>query len=494
MTLLQLNRHIDDAHANLEEIEQDEVKTWFKAQMGKAKKFQPLAVLNQKFKLDLDDAPPQQAAAAEPEEFVTRSHWQRPGYDSACTVGCGRPAATNCRCCGRLFCDEHTQCEMKLSRAARHDPVRGTWSRVCESCYTSREGYNDHRGLERNHTADFVAARRRIVDKNYLEVARLEKRLTKLTQLLAAGGKQRVIEQSVITWEDDASVPKCRFCQQEFAYSFRRHHCRLCGRVVCGDPRTECSQLVGLNIPGGTVDVRMCKDCRHTLFSKADFAKALEHKPPDQRSYDNLAQFERGIRLLLPRFQRLLSSLQDAEKPPSQADIADAQKVRKRLTDAFVQYEGAARRIRDLPTSSPTQARLQKAVYQQATSFLHLHMLPLKALPRILKHASPHGAGKPALASIRLNDLDTGSQASSALESMEAEERELRERLVVLEEQRFIVGEMLADAKKKRRFDEAASLGQNVEDLAAEIDRLNGQLSRLDFAGVYGAIGGPGGA
>jgi len=50
VTLLQLNRHLDDVHQNLEEIKQDEVKVWFKAQMDKAKRFQPLAVLNQKLK------------------------------------------------------------------------------------------------------------------------------------------------------------------------------------------------------------------------------------------------------------------------------------------------------------------------------------------------------------------------------------------------------------------------------------------------------------
>src|ERR1700742_1334749 len=50
VTLLQLNRHLDDAHKEIEEEQQDEVKDWFKQQMVKAKKFQPLAVLNQKLK------------------------------------------------------------------------------------------------------------------------------------------------------------------------------------------------------------------------------------------------------------------------------------------------------------------------------------------------------------------------------------------------------------------------------------------------------------
>jgi rabenosyn-5 len=205
-----------------------------------------------------------------------------------------------------------------------------------------------------------------------------------------------------------------------------------------------------------------------------------------------------GIKLILP--------CRNPDHPPTAAQIAEATKVRKRLTDSFIQYETAARRIRDFTTTSSTQTRLQKAVYQQASNFLHLNMLPLKVLPKILKHASPHGAGasigngklpngngKPnggALASIRYNDrLDTGSQASSssALESLEAEEKELKEKLIVLEEQKFIVSEMLADARKRRKFEEMATLSANVDDLSNEIDALRGKVVRLegDFEGLY---------
>lgn len=551
-------RHLDDTHQHLVEEEQDEVKNWFEAQVKKAKRFQPLAVLNQKLKgLDVfesNDSPvlasslPSNPAATtateapivrrDPDEEVTRSHWQRPSYRDACSDPlCARPitagpqlalggnsTAINCRCCGKLFCEEHTMYQMKLSRQAKHDPVRGFWCRVCETCYKSREGYNDHRGFGRSHFADFESIRRKKLDREHMEMTRLEKRLTKLTELLAnpppleenagssfwslAGGakaQRKALEQTIIAWEEDAKVPSCPFCQQEFStYTFRRHHCRLCGRVVCGDPRTGCSSEVGLNVAAGkgasekasnhiSIDVRMCKECNHTLFSKADFERELAQRPPDQRSYENLAQFERGIRLLLPRFHKLLHALQDPDKPPTQVQLADATKVRKRLMDAFGQYDAAARRIRDLPTQSPTQKKLQEAVYRQAYSFLSTHMLPLRSLPKALKHAAPHGSksgGRPgggALAAIKYNNLSAGSVASSssAVSALESEEKELRERLIVLEEQKFMVSEMVSDATKHRRFDEVSSLAQNLEDLNQEIDHINNQLGQLDFAGAY---------
>lgn len=163
--------------------------------------------------------------------------------------------------------------QMKLSRAANHEPVRGAWARVCETCYKSREGYNDHDGALIDHTRAFAEIRRKRVERQNLDMARLEKRLTRLTQLLAnppdispgANGSilgpvasltgqnsnRKLLEQSVVTWEEDAAVDKCPFCQQEFgSWTFRRHHCRTCGRVVCADPQTACSTEVGLSVAG----------------------------------------------------------------------------------------------------------------------------------------------------------------------------------------------------------------------------------------------------
>ena len=320
LTLLQLNRHLDDVHKEIETSEQDEVKDWFKSQMLKAKKFQPLAVLNQKLKgLEVFESnhditviptrsgtatPTQRAASvdnpaaaaargratspapavkaattevADPDEVVDKKHWQRrSAYDSCSDPTCNKKLGStstgivNCRHCGKLFCDEHTMYQMRLSRSAQHEPVRGYWCRVCETCYKSREGYNDRHGLERSRMEEFRRVRREKVDKMTMEVSRLEKRLTRLTQLLAnppeeavqervgkrwslgAWGQndpKKALEQSVVAWQNDAEVARCPYCQQDFSqYTFRRHHCRTCGKVVCGDPSTGCSTMLPLSV------------------------------------------------------------------------------------------------------------------------------------------------------------------------------------------------------------------------------------------------------
>ena len=125
-----------------------------------------------------------------------------------------------------------------------------------------------HIGLVRDRTDAFTSLRRQNVDRNFLEVSRLEKRLTRLTQLVgnlpleqiqSGAGKpwpmswhsdqRKAQEQSVVSWQDDSLVLRCPLCKQEFtSVSFRRHHCRTCGRVVCGDPATRCSVEVPLTV------------------------------------------------------------------------------------------------------------------------------------------------------------------------------------------------------------------------------------------------------
>ncbi|KAF2857546.1 hypothetical protein K470DRAFT_169942 [Piedraia hortae CBS 480.64] len=535
VTLLQLNRHIDDSHANLEVSEQDEAKTWFTQQMVKAKKFQPLQLLNQKLRglevFESNNEPQRQRTTSprplemvvDPEDVVTKTHWQRPtGYDACSDPLCGKRLGAangivNCRHCGKLFCEEHTMYQMKLSRSAQHEPVRGLWYRVCETCYKSRDGYNDHHGQEQNHTSFFTSGRAKRIDKQNLETSRLESRLTRLTRLLAdpqsdpeqsiwtmiAGNKShiRYLEQTVVSWQNDADVVECPFCQQPFSqYLLRRHHCRTCGRVVCGESPTACSSKVGLDVDTVTdsekvtpkvVEVRLCRDCHRTIFSKADFQRDIATETPLERSYNHLVQFEHGIRLLLPKFQRLITALQDTSKPPSHAQLSDASKLRKRLTDSFTRYDLAARKLRDLETDSPTQQRVQKAIYAKATNFLHVHMLPLKALPKTLKHAEVQGrqafggSSSNTLAHIRPGSSRASSTTSSALYTLEKEEKTLNERLIVLEEQKFFVSEMITKAQRKREFDKISTLTQNAQDLSQEVDRIQGQLAQMDFAAAY---------
>ncbi|OCF45785.1 hypothetical protein I317_00273 [Kwoniella heveanensis CBS 569] len=51
-------------------------------------------------------------------------------------------------------------------------------------------------------------------------------------------GRKRAAEQAIVKWEDDSEVKKCRICLSSFSLSNRKHHCRLCGRIICSLPPT----------------------------------------------------------------------------------------------------------------------------------------------------------------------------------------------------------------------------------------------------------------
>lgn len=257
----------------------------------------------------------------------------------------------------------------------------------------------------------------------------------------------------------------------------------------------------------------MCQDCSHTIFSGRDFAAALQLKPADQRAYETMKQFERGITQLMPSFHRALLALQPetlqngevdlTKPPPTHAQIQEAGKIRKRLIASFDKYATAAKRIRDLPTESTIQKRLQQAIYQYANSFLHVNMLPLKSLPQILRNKSAastpsrsnHFLSVHSSSGLRHSELaaesDTASQAASetstVVSQLETEEKDLRERLAVLEEQRFMVSDMVRASKNARRFEEVAALTRNSDELDGEIDSLKSRITDLErrWDGVY---------
>lgn len=57
----------------------------------------------------------------------------------------------------------------------------------------------------------------------------------------------RADEQAIVKWEDDSTVSHCPICTAAFSLSTRRHHCRLCGRVVCFLPPSTPHQIIIAN-------------------------------------------------------------------------------------------------------------------------------------------------------------------------------------------------------------------------------------------------------
>ncbi|KAJ2770703.1 carboxypeptidase Y-deficient [Coemansia nantahalensis] len=380
-------------------------------------------------------------------DLVTRAHWQQHRAGDRCSVpACGlvlspQTGVDNCRCCGRLMCGRHCSRRVRLSASAQITRRNGVHCRACDDCHARAAGGVG--GQTRDHTRAFANLRRRAVNTAVLEGNRIEKRLERLalahgaqqqagnpstpTLLLGAqtGLRARALqaaEQEVVAWEDDAEAASCPFCGKAFGrLASRRHHCRLCGRVVCG--RAGCSTVlaVPLPAPGGRgfspdrcADIRACCDCERTVIRHRNrIARAAPQAPELSRLYAQIRANMALVEETLPVFNALAVRLRSFEEGRTAAapDLPRAARTRKQLTAAFGEMDQASKRIAQLPASTPGCARLHEAVRRAVGQYLQLHMFPLTMLPRAPRRPqrippAPPGDGE-------LLESPTGSLPSS---------------------------------------------------------------------------------
>lgn len=74
----------------------------------------------------------------------------------------------------------------------------------------------------------------------------------------------------IVIWTNDDEVKQCTLCKNDFTLLRRRHHCRSCGRVMCGKCGKEatCDQLFGPK------PQRMCTACLSELSELTGLIKS----------------------------------------------------------------------------------------------------------------------------------------------------------------------------------------------------------------------------
>ncbi|KAI0797615.1 FYVE zinc finger-domain-containing protein [Abortiporus biennis] len=328
-----------------------------------------------------------------------------------------------------------------------------------------------------------------------------------ITQPPTPGSKNdiRAAEQNITPWEDDAAVSQCPLCTASFhPLTNRKHHCRLCGRIICSlpvknpqrpqtcsllfvaDPITGHIEEVGEGVDYGVrrrtastqgkgkgrdvlsddekflKGVRICRDCRPVLLRR-QYIEEIHHVPIFSKLYDAFIMLEKEIEDALPQFSELILSLSTSneERPPAEVSAA-----RKRLVDAFAQYDALAKRIRRLPCPSgpgSSQDRVQMAILTRANIFLQKNMFPLQALPKpqkpmTSKPTTPEAVNGPL--------IDPDSDVAHALQP--------------LLEQEALLETFVDEAKAHRKFEDAKTLKANLAEIRAEIDRIlvNADASR----------------
>ncbi|CAJ0879090.1 19318_t:CDS:10 [Entrophospora sp. SA101] len=403
---------------------------------------------------------------------IVKNHWQPYGDNDTCSI-------SNCRkslniLSGKNNCRNHCKLTIKLSKQAQHDPINGTFFRVCDDCFVSREGYFDNEGVMRSHTEEFNKHRTKIIERAHLEENRLEKRLEKLTKLYASQNKnsitakgvlknsiiisnknqRRLSEQSVVKWEDDASVANCPLYSSE--------------QISVGE-------------------VRVCKKCRSAVLRRKEYNEEISKTPPVIMLYQKLTKIRSAIDLTLPKFQDMIVMLKSQEiVNQTHADYQVAAKTRKELLDNFAQFDAISKEIKTLTPKSESVKRLQLNIHLAASQYLHQNMLTLSVLPQMFKRKNNSSKGNgnseddessSVFSVFSANNGVDGRTRSFSNSSVKKVGEKLDEQLEVLQQQEKLVLGYIQDATRRRKIDDVKTLKASLDELKAEINRKKAELS-----------------
>lgn len=140
----------------------------------------------------------------------------------------------------------------------------------------------------------------------------------KISQVTAGHGGQQVftlpnIPPKMADWMPDQQVSTCVICSDKFSMFNRRHHCRRCGRVVCG----TCSQHSHVVSGYGKNTVRVCDNCHEFFYSSRPritndgFSASYNSDPvplEKSRGFQDNPEFVASTNVIDSSLERTLSS------------------------------------------------------------------------------------------------------------------------------------------------------------------------------------------
>lgn len=476
---------------------------------------------------------------------ISRAHWVQPSSSSICHMNnCSKPlnvknGVVNCRKCGFLFCNHHTTYKVRLrnpqsekdEKVPQYDP-EGIWSKCCENCYFNKPDLVLGTQVNsRDMTNDFKLMRLKLLDNHHLVRDKLIKKFIKIVNLIGEFylHHEQYQKRSILSyysskadyellserqkeiigyenWENDHNVHNCSICLVQFGFLIRKHHCRLCGKIVCDDrfgERQNCSLLVPiskfmerLNYLNFSLQVRenfdrlleakddmfllrVCKDCKNDLLY--DYRMKMMHETDSQNlsqpsaivlneifnQYNQLLIVKFNIKHHLPKYESTLLS--------PDINIENTNKAKERIMAYLKEFEtlilNFKNRYYDKTDIKPQYVRYQKllnGINQSLIFFLQENLIHFKNLNNTFKEKEQQ------LIPRKSNQIEKPRLTKKEI-------RELREQLMVMNEQKFIIENLINDVTKQRKFDEIQPLMNNKQEITNEIDRLENELGEFGF-------------
>lgn len=108
-----------------------------------------------------------------------------------------------------------------------------------------------------------------------------------------ASGDTSSLGRKAPLWIPDSRVTMCMICTSEFTITWRRHHCRACGKVTCGNCSRNKAPLVYLS----DKEARVCDNCHETLVLSRQSDDGPENVKERTKSKNNKTKRRKSNRL-----------------------------------------------------------------------------------------------------------------------------------------------------------------------------------------------------
>ncbi|CAK7897083.1 hypothetical protein CAAN1_04S04148 [[Candida] anglica] len=295
---------------------------------------------------------------------------------------------------------------------------------------------------------------------------------------------------------------------------------KLCNLNYSPSVRNNIDELLNVSHTNEKFRIRSCVECKDILLYDWKRKGGEQQQPHQKDRQDNESimkdkifqlhsqqlNVKERITQLYPRYEQLI-------KTYDQKNVDEINKLRVKLmsflrdfeslTGIFKKsfFEGGKDIVKPRTTFSPDYQQLIKNIYQGAVLFLQDTLINVKTLSNTLKEAErssvaeQHQLLSETENNVIAGSIDSHSPVSASPTPMSPKSstpvqpnltkrqiRELREELMVMNEQKFIVKNLIQTATKQRKFDELQLLSENKSELENTIHILESKLGDFAFS------------
>uniref|UniRef100_A0A336MSC3 CSON006457 protein n=1 Tax=Culicoides sonorensis TaxID=179676 RepID=A0A336MSC3_CULSO len=252
-------------------------------------------------------------------------------------------------------------------------------------------------GNDYDHKKYFNLIRNPILERHATQTNTLIIRLNKLLEnrprpSQIADRKQH--DQKIVPWLDEKNVHLCPECAKKFNIMRGKHHCRLCGSVLC----ESCSHfleiedakiLIGQHEEENQTKqvkhdeepdtLRTCEHCMRLLLNRKDIIETRVATHPIKKYYEKVQEIRKEIEPEIPIYNKIINSLYEGD---SIYTIQDASALRGKILREAERIDDISKRI--LAIASPQGSReesLKKAIRLSMIRYIKEQLMNIPEIP-----------------------------------------------------------------------------------------------------------------